>query len=428
MRTTKFQEANVDQHALSVITRIKPSEFNILAAVLDQIGNPDTNTLADFHAITSLHFCCWVIVADDPRFPPCLVLESNYDGTLEQHLDQLITHAGAGLDAIYRTCEGYPAAGIASPRQVCDYLLANAVPTTAFYIGCPGQSVGSIRNAIAVREAIQGFLDAEDQNGALAGRSALEVHQRIKQFLATQSPVKPEISPITLDQQRTRAVINAVLLGIIALPLLILLLPLIFLFFIVLRIQEFVDAQAPLPPPLPVDPRLFTHEDVYIMNHLTTMVNVKPGGFRLGTLKVILWVVNLLAKAYFTTGNIGGIPTIHFARWLLMENDRRLLFFSNYDGSWASYLGDFVDKANYGLTAIWSNTDRFPPSQFLFWGGAQQIEPFKAWSREHNLYAAVWYSAYPDETLWNLQKDVRLRDTIGQQLSEAQAQQLLQLL
>jgi len=211
-------------------------------------------------------------------------------------------------------------------------------------------------------------------------------------------------------------------------PLLILLLPLILLFFIVLRIQEFADAQAPLPPPLPVDPRLFTHEDVYIMNHLTTMVNVKPGPFRLGTLKVILWVVNLLAKAYFTTGNIGGIPTIHFARWLLMENDRRLLFFSNYDGSWASYLGDFVDKANYGLTAIWSNTDRFPPSQFLFLGGAQQIEPFKAWSREHNLYAAVWYSAYPDETLWNLQKDVRLRDTIGQNLNEAQAKQLLQLL
>ena len=418
----------MEQHALSIITRIKPGEFNNLAAVLDQIGKPETNTLIDFQAITSLHFCCWVIVADDPRFPPCLVLESNYDGALEQHLDQLLTHGGAGLDAIYRTCEGYPAEGRASPPKMRDYLIANAVPTTAFYIGCPGQSVGSIRNAIAVREAIQGFLDAEDKNGALAGRSAVEVHQRIKHFLATQSPIKPAISAVTLDQQRTQAVINAVLLGIIAVPLLILLLPLIFLFFIVLRIQEFVDAQAPLPAPLPVDPRLFTHEDVYIMNHLTTMVNVKPGPFRLGTLKVILWVVNLLAKAYFTTGNIGGIPTIHFARWLLMEHDRRLLFFSNYDGSWASYLGDFVDKANYGLTAIWSNTDRFPPSQFLFLGGAQQIEPFKAWSREHNLYAAVWYSAYPGQTLWNLQKDVRLRDTIGQDLNEVQTHQLLQLL
>ena len=127
---------------LSVITRIKPGEFDHLATVLDQIGNPDTNTLVDFHAITSLHFCCWVIVADDPRFSPCLVLESNYDGALEQHLDQLMAHAGTGLDAIYRTCEGYPAEGIASPQKVRDYLLANAVPTTAFYIGCPGQSVG----------------------------------------------------------------------------------------------------------------------------------------------------------------------------------------------------------------------------------------------------------------------------------------------
>ena len=400
MRNPKFQEANVEQHALSVITRIKPDKSDHLGGVLDQIGNPETNTLVHFHAITSLHFCCWVIVADDPRFSPCLVLESNYDGALEQHLDQLIAHAGAGLDAIYRACEGYPAEGIAAPQKVRDYLLANAVPTTAFYIGCPGQSVASIRNAIAVREAIQGFLDAEDKNGALAGRSAVAVHQKIKQFLATESPVKPQISPITLDQQRIRALINAVLLGIVALPLLLLLLPLILLFFIVLRIQEFVDAQAPLPPPLPVDQRLFTHEDVYIINHLTTMVNVKPGAFRLGTLKVILWVVNLLAKAYFTTGNIGGISH-HPFRPLAADGERpRLLFFSNYDGSWASYLGDFVDKANYGLTAIWSNTDRFPPSQFLFLGGAQQIEPFKAWSREHNLYAAVWYSAYPDETLW----------------------------
>src|SRR5215217_4253984 len=128
MRNPKFQEAIVEQHALSVITRIKPAEFDHLGSVLDQIGNPETNTLIDFHAITSLHFCCWVIVADDSRFSPCLVLESNYDGALEQHLDQLIAHAGVGLDAIYRACEGYPAEGIAAPQKVRDYLLGNAVP------------------------------------------------------------------------------------------------------------------------------------------------------------------------------------------------------------------------------------------------------------------------------------------------------------
>ena len=63
IRNPQFQEAIVDQHALSVITQVKPDRFDQLGSVLDQIGNPETNTLIDFSAITSLHFCCWVIVA-----------------------------------------------------------------------------------------------------------------------------------------------------------------------------------------------------------------------------------------------------------------------------------------------------------------------------------------------------------------------------
>ena len=158
----------------------------------------------------------------------------------------------------------------------------------------------------------------------------------------------------------------------------------------------------PGPKPLGVDERLFGKEDIWVQNHLTTLTNIKPGAFRLRTLKGVLWLINLLAKTVFITGSLGGIPTIHFARWLLIDNDRRLLFFSNYDGSWASYLGDFVDKANYGLTAVWSNTDNFPPTRFLFFGGAQHIEAFKAWSRYSNEYAAVWYSAYPTASVRNI--------------------------
>src|SRR5262249_39805530 len=100
--------------------------------------------------------------------------------------------------------------------------------------------------------------------------------------------------------------------------------------------------------------------------------------------------------------------------------------FSNYDGSWASYLGDFVDKANYGLTAVWSNTESFPPASFLFFGGAQHIEAFKQWSREHNVYAAIWYSAYPDETIVNLRNHVQIRDTLGKPLSDGEAKAFLQ--
>jgi hypothetical protein len=413
---------NAQQQALTVITRIKPGQVASLEAMLDEIGGPNiaTNGYIRFSAVTTLHLCCWVVVRDDSAFPPSLVFECNHDGPPGPHLDELIEQGRRGLVEIYNHCEDF------SPDALKQYLLDHSVATPAFYVGCPGQSLASIRNAIAVRQAIQAFLDRQERE--LVSLTAVEVHGRIRKFLATESPVKPLISPRTLDQQRTRAWINLAALALLALPVVLLLLPVIAILVILLRLHENADAALPLPPPLPIDPRLFQHEDVYTMNHLTTMVNVKPGKFRLGTLKLVLWLINLLARTFFVTGNLGGIPTIHFARWLLMEKDRRLLFFSNYDGSWASYLGDFVDKANYGLTAVWSNTDRFPKSKFLFFGGALHIEAFKAWSREHNLFAGVWYTAYPDETLWNLQKDVRLRDTIGRDLNEEEARGLLQLL
>ena len=433
----------MSQRALSVITRIQPAERKTLEDLLDVIGNDidgkDLNHFIRFTDLTTVHFACWVVLRSAPdtdapshSYPDTLVLETNFDGDLDSHLDELIAHGGAALDAVYRCCEGWPAQGTAAPLLVKQYLTSHAVPTPAFYIGCPGQTLGSIRNAIAVREELETFLDAEEQRQPLSGLSPGEVRQRLLEYLRTGAQTRPEISQETLEAQSRRSLHNIILtllIVVLALPILFLLSPLILFWYIVLRRLEAGDAGRPIPAPLPIDPRLFGKEDFCVQNHLTTLVEVKPGAFRLYTLKGILAAINLLAKTIFITGQLGGIPTIHFARWILMDNDRRLLFFSNYDGSWASYLGDFVDKANYGLTAVWSNTDRFPPATNLAWGGAQHIEAFKQWSREHNVYAAVWYSAYPDETLRNLKNDIQIRDRIADpNLSEADVAAVLQLL
>jgi hypothetical protein len=109
-----------------------------------------------------------------------------------------------------------------------------------------------------------------------------------------------------------------------------------------------------------------------------------------------------LAREFFTRGSLGGISSIHFARWVLIDEGRRLLFFSNYDGSWESYLGDFIDKAALGLTSIWSNTEEFPKTKFLLFKGARDEERFKAWTRAHQIPTQLWYSAYPDLTVQNI--------------------------
>jgi Dyp-type peroxidase family len=158
---------------------------------------------------------------------------------------------------------------------------------------------------------------------------------------------------------------------------------------------------------VPMDPRdldplhvaeLAKQEDLQSQNHLASITIVKPGRFRQTMLRIVLWAANLLARTS-TKGKLKGIPTIHFAHWSLLDGGTRLLFLSNYDGGWSSYLDDFVDLASHGLTAIWSNTVGFPRTRFLLFGGAQDREAFKAFARSQQTRTAVWYSAYPNLTV-----------------------------
>jgi len=417
------------QNALSVVTQVRAEHLDALEMLLGEIGDDiQNNRWVPFPRFETLHFACWIVLKRDPNFPLRLVLETSFDGTLDAHLDEWIRRAAGGLHEIYSQCEGYPATEAVDPMRLRQYLLAHRVKEAAFYVGCYGQSLGVIRSALDTREAIEGFLDGEQPKQTLRGLSPGEIFARIKAYLGAQADVPPYTPSATYRSLVARSRISLALwigAALLLLPLL-----LLFLLFYTpfLRRNEKRDDATPGPPWLGVDPRLFGKEDIWVQNHLTTLTNIKPGKFRLRTLKGVLWIINRLARTVFITGNLGGIPTIHFARWLLIDEDRRMLFFSNYDGSWASYLGDFVDKANYGLTSVWSNTVHFPSTRFLFLGGAQHIEEFKTWSRRSNEYAAVWYSAYPNATVRNITDAVQICETLNGTPKDQEILQWLQKL
>ena len=92
------------------------------------------------------------------------------------------------------------------------------------------------------------------------------------------------------------------------------------------------------------------------------------------------------------------IGTIHAARWVTIPGTRQLVFFSNYGGSWESYLEDFITDAHDGLTAVWSNSVGFPRAKNLFQQGATDGERFKRFARASMRPTRFWYSAYPDLT------------------------------
>ncbi|MFS4438325.1 cytochrome P450 [Paracoccaceae bacterium GXU_MW_L88] len=151
-------------------------------------------------------------------------------------------------------------------------------------------------------------------------------------------------------------------------------------------------------------------EDFGAQNHLAAVSILKPSRLRRVLLRAVFFVIGVVATFRSPPGTLSGIPTIHFARWVVLPKTDQLLFFSNYGGSWESYLEDFITKASAGLTGVWSNTIGFPRARNLFQDGATSGTRFKRWARRQQIPTRMWYSAYPDLTTSDIRKNAAIRD------------------
>ena len=105
--------------------------------------------------------------------------------------------------------------------------------------------------------------------------------------------------------------------------------------------------------------------------------------------------------------------TIHFARWVFLDGRKRMVFFSNYDGSLESYMDDFINKAGFGLNVVFSNGIGYPRTNWLVLDGCEDERKFKKFLRRHTMPTQVWYKAYPGLTAIDLERNVRIRAGFG---------------
>ena len=393
------------QRALTVVVPVIPERVADLTALLQGIGDRiDGNPHIPFAALVTTHFCRWVVIPASGAYLAQLAFESSYDGDDDTvYLAHLLRVAGPGLRAIYGHCAGVGAE--AMDVDLAAYLLARRVPYRAFHLAYPGRSVADVRNDTRVRASAEDFLDGALAAGRIgAATPPAEVRAQVADHLRRQQP------PLALAAHAREPfawglLLRAILLALAAVALLPLWVP-------VLLFKEWRGASAPLAPVVAA-PELRQREDHTVQNQLTHLVELKPGGFRRWVLRGVLAAIDGLAHLLFTHGKLGSISTIHFARWVFIDDGRRLLFFSNFDGSWENYLGDFVDKAAVGLSAVWSNTVGFPRTWLLAFAGARDEERFKSWTRAHQLQTQVWFSNHPDETADNILDNAALRDGLG---------------
>jgi hypothetical protein len=392
-------------NALTILVPIVPDRRAQLASLLSRIGtNIDTSSEMRFSALTTVHFMRWVVIdGAKPGDTAQLAFESNYDGTLQQHLVDLFTHGARCMHEIYRCCEGYPFAGLsglvpAQYEQAIGYLEGQEVPYAAFYVGRRGKSASRICAESKLREAIEAFLDGFGADPMRSFGSAEAVYDAIVRHLGEThaAELAALARPAPAPPRRTwLPVLGRGLLALPALPLAALLYPL-------LRAKEASDVEESFDV-LPAQTReLMEREDFQVQNQLTHLVPVKPGLVRALVLRAVFLAIDTLARFYYNQGDLGGLATIHYARWVLIDGGKRLLFFSNYDGSWERYLGDFIDQAHVGLTAVWSNTQGFPRTKNLIFDGAEDEERFKAWTRTYQIPTQLWYSAYKHLTVPNV--------------------------
>jgi hypothetical protein len=178
-----------------------------------------------------------------------------------------------------------------------------------------------------------------------------------------------------------------------------------------LRWLERRDSHHDAPP---VDQRelrkMTRREDRIPQNHMGSVVLVKPGVLRMALFRIGHLGLGLVLRVVATDGYLGSMRTVHFAHWAFVSNGSRLMFFSNFDNSWDSYLDDFIEKAHGGLTLAWGSGVGFPATRFLVMDGASHGRQFKAWARHSMAVSRFWFSAYPEYTVDQIERQARIAD------------------
>jgi len=164
------------------------------------------------------------------------------------------------------------------------------------------------------------------------------------------------------------------------------------------------------------------HENIGGQNLLAAMSVIKPGLFRRFLLKLAFQIAVENIRDMFRDGFLRDIGVIHFARWTRIPGTDKLMFWSNFSDGWESYIEDFITKAPDGLTAIWSNTQGFPPTSWLIKGGAADGDKFRRWARRQQYAPSFWYSAYPDLKMNQIRRNAAIRQGISGARTHAAAE------
>ncbi len=431
------------QESLTIIAPIKPDQIESLRQILQFIQqNVEHNAVIPFAQFPQVHFARFVILETvvDPLngspIPPRLAFSSCIDAPLKNYVRSLAKVAGEGLDQIFSHCWGYPPPQQRTTSNRIAYLKQHQFSTQAFYVNTIGRTVQQIRQEAELHDKIERFLDSDQYQRSNDHPDSKAIRRAIQHFVqqeATLSWALVPVSPPDLGWQ-LREILHFVFGLLLILLLGLAFLPVFPIFLAILRWKEETDPHPRQDPNFRLSQfhriHLAQDEDFFSQNQFSVIGFVKPGWFRYTTLRVILWLTNFVTRHIFNHGDLGTVPllnlngvdTIHFANWVVIDQGRRVLFMSNYDGNLEDYMNDFINKVAWGLNIVFSNGVNYPKTRWLVKGGARDEQVYKAVLRKYQTRSQVWYAAYPGLSAINISNNAQIRAGLFQSLTSRQEQ------
>jgi hypothetical protein len=430
------------QANFTILAPIDPAREAELRRLLDSMNkapgrvNAD-NPLIPFAQLDTLHFARFVILDDRtvdeirvygipvPTYPLYLVFLGDIDGEVDAFFHELVRLAPNGLRSIFSCCAGFSA-----ETDVVGWMKERNAPASAAYVNWRGRTVRCIHEEAALKQALDTYVRTNES--ALIGLPPRQILGRLRQFIDGEK----SSGRLTLSEERPTPIgwrikdllhlIGVPLLGLLALPLVILIAP---VYFIYLRRLEKTEPELCWRVDQAYSDRLSDMEDHDVTNQFTLVGSVKPVLFRLWTLIGVLAAVDYAARHIVRRGRLGRIRTIHFARWVFLDGKKRMVFFSNYDGTVDSYMDDFINKAGFGLNALFSNGVGYLKTNWLVLDGCHDEEKYRNFLRRHTVPTQVWYKAYPGATAIDLERNTRIRQGLeSPALDDEQAREWAALL
>jgi hypothetical protein len=407
-------------HSVTTLMPCMPADENRLHTT---IREREAAILHDLAECADLHALRVVVVPRSREAGPRLLVNSVSDAGYLVHLRVI-------AQVLFLHLREVLPGAIASPTDLARHIQQYRVSENTLFLAASGYTVSSIRQEARLREVLRDWL-ASQRAASMMDDAALDAMRRAAaaHVQGLQDPgcaSGPAAPPAGLWRRRLDFAVTFLffpLVGVLgkdimlavgrirnrarrALTYLVTGLwwlyagPFTIVALLGVRLLEWIEPE--VTPPRASSEKLHALESVEdrrTKNELTEWFPVKPSWLGRAMMWLVLFGAERGARHCWTDGRLAGAQNIHFARLVLVDGGRTMVFMSDYEGSFDAYMNHFIGVGGHSRAVIPISSRAWgsPKTRWLYLPRDPVAYPrlWQEFARRNQLPAAVRYVAYP---------------------------------